>query len=289
VNSQSEMLQDPKTVIRVKETRESLVKWEAKARAAKWEVSEKSNDQDDRVTEMCVAASRGSQQAQRTQAAVEKLLGAQFVKEERELISSISNNDWAHLPTHIKWRAVAWLCEAVAESESMRAQLQEHIDGMTSKSDKKGTSGFDLFVTARGGQAKNTRGELLQEWERSSEAAKTEWNEKAKAVEKEQKRAEKLGMDVEGKSDTDKFSSKVRHEPIGVDRQHRRYWLLSRSPSDWLLAVELRALKPDVVPADPYPVKIHLHIWNQMMHHFLRLVAIVVCMKLNPFVCANFS
>ena len=69
--------QDPKTVIRVKSSGDTLATWEADARAAKWEAGDKSNEQEDRGAKAYV---RGSQQVFRTQAALESLLGSQVMK-----------------------------------------------------------------------------------------------------------------------------------------------------------------------------------------------------------------
>ena len=77
-----------------------------------------------------------------------------------------------------------------------------------------------------------------------SDAQRLEWDEKAK----EQKKAEKMALDT----DAANFSAKVRHAPLGSDREKRKYWLLRRKPSDWMLAVEL----VPVPPLDPYPVSL---------------------------------
>ena len=132
----------------------------------------------------------------------------------------------------------------------MREQLQPHLDSMTGKPEKKIATGFDLYVSSRGCTGPGRLAELQQEWDRSAEAARAEWNEKAKVLEKEQKKAEKTGLDTE----SDRHSAKLRHEPVGVDRQSRRYWLLKRSPSDWLLTVEISSLKPHEPPPQAYPV-----------------------------------
>ena len=72
--------QDPKTVIRVKASGETLATWEAEARVVKWEAADKGND-DDRTARLGAAGYvRGAQQAQRTQAALETLLGPQVMK-----------------------------------------------------------------------------------------------------------------------------------------------------------------------------------------------------------------
>lgn len=80
-----EILQDPKTIIRVKSSdaethsTETLAQWESSARAAKWE-SEKGNEQEDGSALVCAAVSRGSQQAQRTLAALQSVLGEHVIK-----------------------------------------------------------------------------------------------------------------------------------------------------------------------------------------------------------------
>jgi len=175
------------------------------------------------------------------------------VQEERELLSSISNNDWANVSNSIKWRALAWMCDAVAESETLRAQLQEHVDVMTAKPDKKVATGFDLFLAVRGGAARQR--EAQYEWDRTEELVKSGWIEKAKSIDKEQKKADRIMLEAEGKGESEKLSARVRHEPIGLDRESRRYWLLRRGPSDWLLSVEIGVQKPHVPPAPPYPVR----------------------------------
>ena len=59
-----EILQDPKTIIRVKSSdaethsTETLAQWESSARAAKWE-SEKGNEQEDGSALVCAAVSDG--------------------------------------------------------------------------------------------------------------------------------------------------------------------------------------------------------------------------------------
>lgn len=171
-----------------------------------------------------------------------------YAQEERELWASACKNDWPNVPTRLKCRALAWLCDAVAESEAMRAQLQEHVDQVTARSDRKGTTGFDLFSNsiAQSGQLAHLTGpaaqkELQGRWQTLlSDAQRLEWDEKAK----EQKKAEKLSLDA----DAANFSAKVRHAPLGSDREKRKYWLLRRKPADWLLAVEL----VPVPQLDPY-------------------------------------
>lgn len=173
-------------------------------------------------------------------------------QEERELWASASKNDWQNVPTRLKCRALAWICDAVAESEAMRNQLQEHVDQVTARSDRKGTTGLDLFsaMLTQTGQIAHLSGPALQKeiqtrWQTSlSDAQRLEWDEKAK----EQKKAEKMALET----DAANFSAKVRHAPLGSDREKRKYWLLRRKPSDWMLAVEL----VPVPPLDPYPVSL---------------------------------
>jgi|SouAtlMetagenome_1021521.scaffolds.fasta_scaffold73824_1 hypothetical protein len=148
---------------------------------------------------------------------------------------------------------IARLCDTIAESDAMREQLQPHVDGMTSKPAQKSNTGFDLYVISRGGATVPGRqSELQQEWDRAAEVIRTEFNEKAKLLEKEQKKVDKMGLDTE----SDRHTSRVRHEPVGVDRQSRRYWLLKRSPTDCLLAVEISSQKPHEPPPQAYPVSV---------------------------------
>ena len=159
------------------------------------------------------------------------------MKEERELIASISSSDWVNLPRHVKWRALAWLVDTVSESESMRSHFQSMVDAMTTKPDKKVATGWDLYLQSKGGAEANYGGWINQEWTRLAEAGQAEWNEKAKVLEKEQR--EKVRLEAEGKDE--KFTAALRNEPFGVDRESRRYWILRRGPSDWILTVEVRA------------------------------------------------
>ena len=172
------------------------------------------------------------------------------VQEERELLEKLSNCDWTNLPAHMKWRALAWLCDAVAESDMMRLRLQEHVDVMTCKPEKKVATAFDLFLADRGAgpfAPPHRLREVQLEWDRSTEAVRSEWSEKAKSLDKEQRKAEKI------EAESDKLSAKVRHEPVGVDRQSRKYWLLRRSPKEWLLAVQLPHIH--ACPFEVYPVR----------------------------------
>jgi hypothetical protein len=81
-------LKDPKKTIRVKQSGQTLQEWEAAARKAKWESSEKGSEPaepvcstDERAAIVC-AAVRGSQHDKRTIDALENLLGKQVMKVE---------------------------------------------------------------------------------------------------------------------------------------------------------------------------------------------------------------
>mmetsp|Transcript_20453 Transcript_20453/g.41586 ORF Transcript_20453/g.41586 Transcript_20453/m.41586 type:complete len:1273 (+) Transcript_20453:533-4351(+) len=173
--------------------------------------------------------------------AFEALLGPNVFKRERELMDMLGRVDWEDVPVPLRWRGASWLCDAVAETEAFRTGLQEQTSDLDKPQPT--TTGWTLFLTKMGGM-KNAK--LASEHWNTDEAARNEFNEKARVIREQeavQKKAEKEQRQL--------APFTIRQEPLGCDESNRRYWWTAWA--DQQVGVEKAASNPKSDKSDPYP------------------------------------